>query len=701
MSTHKWIDRICVAAVVLSLLLTLLFMNGEALGLQSAGKVMGYENRLFDASRVHTVDIVMDDWEGFLSTCQSEEYSPCSVVIDGELYKNVGIRGKGNTSLSSVAQMGSSRYSFKVEFDQYDSTKSYHGLDKLSLNNLIQDNTMMKDYLTYQMMNAFGAASPLCSFVYITVNGEDWGLYLAVEGVEDAFLQRSYGSDHGELYKPDSLSFGGGRGNGRDFDMDGLMGSSREESGDAAPRPSQGSSSDQAGSFGRPGGPDRSSSSGSFDPSSMPGGSAPEDPPAGPDGAQQPSAAPSEGAGPGGFDPSSMFGGEFGGGFGGFGGGFGFGSSSDVKLQYIDDDPESYPNLFDNAKTKVSDKDKERLIASLKSLSAYEDLDDVLDVDGVLRYFVVHSFVVNGDSYTGSMIHNYYLYEKDGRLSMIPWDYNLAFGTFQGNDASGAVNDPIDDALSDRPMQGWIFSDEDYTRQYHALYAEFLETVDPARIIADAYGLIADYVEKDPTKFCTYGEFEQGVAALKSFCALRRESVQGQLDGTVPSTAQQQSADRNSLVDAGALVLSDMGTMGGRGAGGSMGPGNMGGGFGRFDGAQGGGDFTPPSGSSDSGSTDGGSSATPPSGNFTPPGGNFTPPSGGNDSGSTDGSGGSDSGSTDSGGNFTPPGGGSFTPPGGGDSGGTDGGGSAGAVLLGGSALVLVLGLAIAFRFRR
>ena len=79
MSTHKNIDRICVVAVVLSLLLTLLFMNGEALGLQSTGKIIGYENRLFDTSRVHTIEIVMDDWDGFISTCQNEEYSVCNV----------------------------------------------------------------------------------------------------------------------------------------------------------------------------------------------------------------------------------------------------------------------------------------------------------------------------------------------------------------------------------------------------------------------------------------------------------------------------------------------------------------------------------------------------------------------------------------------------------------------------------------------
>ena len=176
MSTHKYIDRICLAAALFSLVLALLFMNGRALGIQPASQVMGYEEKLFDTSRVHTIEIVMDGWDQFLETCENEEYAPCSVVIDNEGYKNVGIRAKGNTSLSTVSQMGSDRYSFKLEFDQYDSGKSYYGLDKLCLNNLIQDNTMMKDYLTYRLMASFGVNAPLCSFVWFTVIGEDWGV---------------------------------------------------------------------------------------------------------------------------------------------------------------------------------------------------------------------------------------------------------------------------------------------------------------------------------------------------------------------------------------------------------------------------------------------------------------------------------------------------------------------------------------------
>ena len=224
MSSHKSIDKICVTIVVFTVIIALIFCNGKAFGIETQARTIGYENRLFDNSKVHTVDIVIDDWDEFISTCENELYSVCNVVIDGELIKKVGIRAKGNTSLSSVRNMGSSRYSFKIEFDQYDKTKTYHGLDKLCLNNIIQDNTYMKDYLAYTLMREFGVDAPLCSFVYITVNGEDWGLYLAVEAIENSFLERNYGSNYGDLYKPDSLSFGGGGpGNGKDFSMTDFM----------------------------------------------------------------------------------------------------------------------------------------------------------------------------------------------------------------------------------------------------------------------------------------------------------------------------------------------------------------------------------------------------------------------------------------------------------------------------------------------
>ena len=320
MSTDKNIDRICIIALALCIIISAFFSGGNVFGITRAEKVMGYESKLFDTSKVHTVDIEMEDWDSFIETAENEEYSVCNVTIDGETIKNVGIRGKGNTSLSSVSSMGSRRYSFKIEFDQYDSTSTYHGLDKLSLNNLIQDTTYMKDYLTYQMMNAFGVSAPLCSFVYITVNGEDWGLYLAVEGVEESFLQRNYGNDYGELYKPDSLSFGGGRGNGKDFDMDEFSENFNSEDFSSSKAPET-SSGENSGNSEIPSGEDFSGFGGF-----------------------------------GNMTPPDMQGG-----FGGFGMG-----SEDVKLQYIYDDPESYPNISTAQKPTLQKPTKQGLLILLK-----------------------------------------------------------------------------------------------------------------------------------------------------------------------------------------------------------------------------------------------------------------------------------------------------------------------------------------------
>lgn len=309
MSTSSNLDRICVAALALAVLIAALAFCAPALGYEAAsgGVVLSYEERLFDTSVVHTIDIVMDDWEGFIAGCEVEEYVLCDLVIDGE----------------------------------------------------------------------------------------DWGLYLAVEGVEESFLLRNYGTDYGELYKPDSMEMGGGRGNGGGFGGRGGMGGM---------------------------------------PSDM--GEVPED----------------------------------------MGGGL---------------------------------------------------------------------------------------------LSMLPWDYNLAFGGFMGSsDAEALVNWSIDDPTSDgdtesRPMLAWIFESEEYTELYHAAFAEFIESVFTSgefeRLFDETVELISPYVERGPTKFCTYEEFELGAETLREFCLLRAESIGYQLAG------------EDVTVDASGLDISAMGSMNNTAGGGGKG----------------------------------------------------------------------------------------------------------------------------------
>lgn len=460
MSTNKNIDKICIGAILFALLIVVLMCNGEKVGIKSADKTLEYEKRLFDDSRVHSIDIIMDDWDEFIDSALKKKYASCTLVIDGESYPNVAIRTKGSSSLTSVAAQDSPRYSFKIEFDHYKKDISYYGLDKLSLNNIISDNTYMMDYLCYNMMNELGVNAPLCSYANIKVNGKDFGLYLANEGLEDAFLQRNFGKDIGNLYKCEGSE-------GEDFEAEVEQMKKDMQNWDDMEYEEE-------------------------------------------DG-----------------DPDAY---------------------KDMNLEYIDDNPKSYDTFFSHAKTKISEEDKKRLVSAIKKLNEKKELKHAIDIDKVIRYMVVQNFVVNGDSYTGESAHNYYLYEKDGRLQMVPYDYNMSFGTYDAIDDTVSVNTPIHDALQNRPMQNWIFSNKTYIKKYNDCYRTFVKDNHLIEKIQKVNNLIAPYVAKDRTKFCTYEQYQKAVDALSQFCKLRMESIQGQLDGTIPSTTEGQEVNKAALI---------------------------------------------------------------------------------------------------------------------------------------------------------
>ena len=140
-----------------------------------------------------------------------EEYYSCDVVVNGKTFYSVGIRPKGNTSLSSIVNdPDTDRYSFKLEFDHYIEGQTCYGLDKLILNNNYADATNMKEAIVYDMYQYLGVDASLYNYAKISVNGDYRGVYLALEAVEDSFMLRNYGTEDGNLYKPESMGIGGG-----------------------------------------------------------------------------------------------------------------------------------------------------------------------------------------------------------------------------------------------------------------------------------------------------------------------------------------------------------------------------------------------------------------------------------------------------------------------------------------------------------
>ncbi|MBQ8177017.1 MAG: CotH kinase family protein, partial [Oscillospiraceae bacterium] len=529
MIESKKITIIAAAAMVIAVAIVLAMMllpEGELKETLSAKAEPLYANQLFGTD-VMTIDIIADEtaWQTMLDNASNEEYISVDVVINNKKITNVGIRPKGNNSLQQVESSDSDRYSFKIKFDEYVDGQTCFGLDMLVLNNMIGDATFMKEYTAFDMMKTLGIETPYFNYADISLNGEKWGFYFAMEAYNDSYEQRVSGDESGVLYNVKTMGDMGGKTNdGMDFS-----------------------------NF------DFSSFDGDFKKSF----SENEKPT---DNFEKPT-----------FDR---------GGKGGFGGSIGAGSTGGA-LVYTDDNNSSYSAIFSNAVGNDStEEDYQRVITAIKALNNDEQIEEYFDVDEILRYLAVHTVLVNLDSYSSQMAQNYYIYEYGGKLQILPWDYNYAWGAFQGGSASETVNFPIDTPvsgveMSERPLISKLLENEEYLEAYHGylkqLMDEYFSDGKFSAKLDEINKAIGSYVEKDPTAFYTYDKYTTAIEAFKSLAELRMTSIYGQLDGTIPSTSEEQAANPDKLVDSSGINLSDLGSGmgGGKDFGGNFG--NLGG----------------------------------------------------------------------------------------------------------------------------
>lgn len=196
---------------------------------------------VFNQDEVLRFDIIVDndDWSAMQSNLSSvlsssggrpgesldfddPVFVPCTFKFNDTEWYYVGIRYKGNSSLQSTYSSGIKKFSFKLDFDEFEddypaiSNQRFYGFKQLNLKNNYLDVSQMREKVGADLFRQFGLASPQSAFceVYIDYgNGPQYyGLYTLIEEVDDSVIKTQFTNGSGNLYKPDgdAASFANG-----------------------------------------------------------------------------------------------------------------------------------------------------------------------------------------------------------------------------------------------------------------------------------------------------------------------------------------------------------------------------------------------------------------------------------------------------------------------------------------------------------
>lgn len=108
----------------------------------------------------------------------------------------VGLRLKGRASFHPIDR----KPALKIKFDEYIKSQRFLGLRRLTLNNMDQDPSMVRERLSFHVFRRAGLPAPLCNHARVVLNGSYYGLYANVQTIDRVFIETRFSPARGNLY---------------------------------------------------------------------------------------------------------------------------------------------------------------------------------------------------------------------------------------------------------------------------------------------------------------------------------------------------------------------------------------------------------------------------------------------------------------------------------------------------------------------
>ncbi len=153
---------------------------------------------LYDTTVLRTFNINFHDanWLALLrANYISETNILADVEVDGTSYPDVGVRIRGNTSYMMLPA-GSDKISLKLDMAFTDPNQELMGYDTINLNNGFHDPTFSRE-VVYNNYVAQFIPNPRANNVVVTLNGQNWGVYINVQQPDKKMLRDYFANEDG------------------------------------------------------------------------------------------------------------------------------------------------------------------------------------------------------------------------------------------------------------------------------------------------------------------------------------------------------------------------------------------------------------------------------------------------------------------------------------------------------------------------
>ena len=122
-----------------------------------------------------------------------------ATVREGDaVYTNVAVHLKGTAG--SFRPIDSEKPALTLNFDKFADGQRFHGLQKLHLNNSLQDSSYISEQISRELFLKAGLPAPRAAHAVVELNGREPQFYVLVEGWNKQFLKRHFKNPKGNLY---------------------------------------------------------------------------------------------------------------------------------------------------------------------------------------------------------------------------------------------------------------------------------------------------------------------------------------------------------------------------------------------------------------------------------------------------------------------------------------------------------------------